>query len=415
LQPGELTQIWLTVFNPTLTAGSYKGRVGILAKTGSGETLPVEDIPINIKIQKHKFPENFALNTCNWAYYHIASDLEMARDLFSHHINVFVVPPQDLPFLRFTSDRPGVIRKPNYTRLDNNLHSHNYARTYLLALDFNSSKKDRGRFGEVQWMSTEWKAVFSLWLKELVKHLKDAGVDYDRFALYPFDESLCNEFYELAKLIKNIDTQVRIYANSFSKGPKDFVRFRELVDIWCLQDSHCQRHPEWLEQIKGFGKEVWTYECLEPMKAQEPYSYYRLLPWRAFKRGQTGAGFWIYYYGLNFKAGAVPWGDTQRPLGFSGIVYGSIESPVKDLGENIVPSRRWEAWREGVEDYQYIYELQQTINKIKPKDPATANKVQEILDSQVNRVLNKQDDNKIVYEAREILSDMLLKLTSQDN
>jgi hypothetical protein len=415
LQPGELTQIWLTIFNPTLAAGIYRGRIGALAKTESDETLPIESLPVTIKVQKYKLPPNIALNTCNWAYYRIASQAEMAEDLFSHHINVFVVPPHNLPFLRFTSDRPGVIRKPNYTRLDNNLRNHNYARTYLLALDFNSSKKDRGRFGKVKWMTPEWKNVFTSWLRELVRHLKNAGVGYDKFALYPFDESLCNEFYELAKLIKNINPQIRIYANSFSKGPKDFVRFRELVDIWCLQDSHCQRHPEWLEQIKSFGKEVWTYECLEPMKAQEPYSYYRLLPWRAFKRGQTGAGFWIYYYGLNFKAGAVPWNDTQRPMGFSGVVYGSIESLVKDLGENIVPSRRWEAWREGVEDYQYLHELQQAINETRLKDPATANKTQEILDSQVNRVLSKQDDSKAVYEAREILSDMLLKLTSQGN
>ena len=83
--------------------------------------------------------------------------------------------------------------------------------------------------------------------------------------------------------------------------------------------------------------------------------------------------------------------------------------------ENIVPSRRWQAWREGVEDYQYLYELQQEINKIRITDPVTANKAQETLDRQVNRVLNNQDDKKIVYDARKILSDTLLKLTSQKN
>ncbi len=415
LQPGELTQIWLTIFNPRLTAGIYKSRVGVWAKSTNGKNLPIETIPVTIEVQKHKFPENFALNTCNWAYYKVASAAEMAEDLRNHRINVYTVPPQDLPFLRFSSDQPGVVRKPNFAKLDNALQYHNYAKTYLLCLDFNSSKKDHGRFGKVEWMTPEWKAVFSQWLKNLVKHLNNAGIGYDRFALYPFDESLCDDFYKLAKLIKATDPKVRIYANSFGKGPKDFMQFRELIDIWCLQDSHCMRHPQWLEQIKDFGKQVWTYECLRPMKAKDPYSYYRLLPWRAFKRGQTGAGFWIYYYGLNFETGAVPWDDTLRPRGFSGVVYGRGGNPVPWLGENIVPSRRWQAWREGVEDYQYLYELQQAINKIKTKDPATANKAQETLDRQVSRVLNNRRDKTIVYDARRILSDTLLKLTNQAN
>ena len=172
-------------------------------------------------------------------------------------------------------------------------------------------------------------------------------------------------------------------------------------------------HPEWLKQIKGFGKELWAYECLRPMKAKDPYSYYRLMPWRAFMQGQTGAGFWTYYYGLNFDIGAVPWDDTLRPYGFSCVVYGSQASPIGELAENIVPSRRWEAWREGVEDYQYLYELQQAINKIRTTDPVTANQAQETLDNQFQRILNNQENSDIVYDAREILSVTLLSLTSQ--
>ena len=412
LQPGELTQIWLTIFNPTLKAGIYKGRVGVLAITTKGEKLPIETIPVTIEVQKHEFPENFALNTCNWAYYKVASAAEMAEDLHNHRINVYTVPPQDLPFLRFSSDRPGVVRKPNFANLDNALQHHNYAKTYLLCLDFNSSKKDHGRFGNVKWLTPAWKVVFSQWLKNLIKHLNNAGINYDKFALYPFDESLCDDFYKLAKLIKATDPKVRIYANSFGKGPKDFMRFRELIDIWCLQDSHCERNPQWLEQIKDFGKQVWTYECLRPMKAKDPYSYYRLMPWRAFKRGQTGAGFWIYYYGLNFKPGAVPWDDTLRPRGFSGVVYGRGGSLVPGLLENIVPSRRWQAWREGVEDYQYLYEVQKAIDLIGTENPARAKQAQKSLKATVDYVLRNSRDCDAVYQARRELTKILLEVNN---
>jgi hypothetical protein len=261
-------------------------------------------------------------------------------------------------------------------------------------------------------MTPAWKAVFSQWLKNLIKHLNNAGVNYDKFALYPFDESLCDDFYKLAKLIKATDPKVRIYANSFGKGPKEFSRFRELIDIWCLQDSHCERNPQWLEQIKDFAKQVWTYECLRPMKAKDPYSYYRLMPWRAFKRGQTGAGFWIYYYGLNFKTGAVPWDDTLRPRGFSGVVYGRGGSLVPGLLENIVPSRRWQAWREGVEDYQYLYEVQKAIDLISTENPEIAKQAQQSLKAAVDYVLRNSRDCNAVYQARRELTKILLEVNN---
>ncbi len=419
LQPGELTQIWLTIFNPTLTAGSYKGAIGISAKTSKekvqgsrgAESLPIESIAVALEVQKKEFPENFALSTCNWGCYRVASMSETARDFYSHRINVCFIDVGDIPFPRSASDRPGVFREPDFTKMDRVIQTHNYARTYLLFLNFRSDKKDFGRFG--RWMTPSWKAAFSSWLKKLVAHLKDVGLGYDRWALHPFDESLCDEYYEFARLVKSIDPKIRLYANSFGKGPKQFMRFRALIDIWCLQDSHCVRYPKWLQMIKGFGRKVWTYECLGPGKAKDPYSYYRLMPWRAFKRGQTGAGFWVYHDGLNYKNVAVPWDDTLKPRGYYGVVYGAQTSPVGKLAENIVSSRRWEAWREGVEDYQYLYELQQAINKT--KDPKMARTAQETLERQVDRVLNNQHDSSVVYDARKVLSDTLLKLTSRKN
>ncbi|MBN2590100.1 MAG: hypothetical protein JXA96_09570 [Sedimentisphaerales bacterium] len=420
IQAGELIQIWLTIHDPELTAGDYKAQIAVIGEFLTGEGLHREMIPIELKVYENRLADIPALDTCVWDYYQVASEPEMAKDLREHHINVCVVPAQKLPFLRFYSDSPGVTRTPDYSKLDEAIKLHRYAKTFLLGMSFSAAKKDYGRFGDVVWMTDDWKNVFSSWLKDLVSHLQKNGIGYDRFVMYPFDESIGDDYYKLAQLIKSIDPKIRLYANSFGKGPDEFMRFRELIDIWCLQDSHIAKHPDRFNKIKSFGKEMWTYECLEPMKAQQPYSYYRLLPWRAFQRGQSGAGFWIYYYGLGYEPGAVPWDDTLRPHGFSGVVYGTKNHPelyegivLPKFKENIIPSRRWEAWREGVEDYQYLYELQQAINKIKNTNAKAANNAQKILDTQVNRVLNSPDNCNLVYEAREILTDTLQKITNQ--
>ncbi|MCJ7653940.1 MAG: DUF4091 domain-containing protein, partial [Dehalococcoidia bacterium] len=239
-------------------------------------------------------------------------------------------------------------------------------------------------------------------------HLKDFGIGYDKFVVHGFDETLCDEFFEFAKFVKSIDPKIRLFANSFGKGPKEFMRFHELIDIWDLQDSHCERHPQWLELIKSFGQEVWTYECLGPAKANNPYSYYRLMPWRAFKRGQTGAGFWVYHDGLNYENLAVPWDDTLKPYGYYGVIYGPQTSPVGKLDDSIVPSRRWEAWREGVEDYQYLFEVQKVIDLINVKNPSKASQLKKSLNTTVDYVLSNPEDCNAVYQARRELTEVLL-------
>lgn len=412
LEAGCVSQMWLTIFNPRLTAGAYKGCVAV-SVVSEGEKLPIETIPININVPEIKFPQTVAVNSCVWAYPEIAAETknslaEAAQDLKRHYTNVVVAHGNhSLPFPKKRFVGAKSVFKVDYSDIDRLIQMNNYARTYLFFLNFNTKHK-RELFGE--WMTPAWKKKFSSWLREWAEHLKRTGIGYDRFAIYPFDEMLGDEFYELARLIKSIDPRMRIYANSFGKGPRDFMRFKNVIDIWCLRDSYCVLHPDWLALIKGFGTEVWTYGPKGPGKANHPYIYYRLMPWRAFKRGQTGAGFWTYvdYYK---KQG---WDDTGTPFGYYGVIYGSrIQSAVDTLGEDIVPSRRWEGWREGIEDYQYLYELQKAIDSTRDSNPQKAKEAKQILDTQVDYVLRQPDNCDAAYQARRKITAALLKLTEQ--
>ncbi len=411
IAPGQLTQIWLSFFNPTLKAGEYKGKIAVLATRANGQTLPIETVEVLAHISENKFPEKIALNVCNWAYYRAGTEAETAQDLNNHYTNVCVFGSGDIPFPRLTSDRPGIFRKPDYSKIDKILARHKYARTHFLFLNFREDKKDWGRFGK--WMTQEWKTRFSLWLWNLVNYLKKSGLSYEQWALHPFDETLCDEFYDLAKLVKKIDPNIRIYANSFGKNEKQIKRFRNLVDIWCPLDNHCKMHPDKLKLVKSFGKEVWTYAARGPGKANDPYQYYRLQPWRAFKRGQNGVGFWVYHDGGKWKNIATPWDDTTMAMGHYGVIYGGARSPLGKLAENIIPSRRWEAWREGIEDYQYLCEVQREITETKKTAPIKSAKAQQQLDSQIDQVLRNPKDKDAVYKTRRNLSELLLSLKNK--
>lgn len=402
LQPGELTQIWLTVFNPALTAGDYKGSLAVAASPGP-KKLPIETIKLNLKVENITFPQDVTLNTCTWDEYTwynpVTEDVMpvVSEDLQAHYVNVSVIHPYLIPGLRLNDKYSHKFGKE--------LQVKDFARTYLLYFEWWSGRKDSGRFGK--WMSPGWKREFSAWLRRLVALLKEKGIGYERFALYPFDEALCDEFYQVAKLIKQVDPKIRIYANNFGKGPRDFIRFRNLIDIWCPHWVHCKAHPEWLATIRSFGKEIWTYggEAKAPAKTRPPYGYYRLIAWDAFKWGQTGVGFWVY---IDRKVHA--WNDTLRPVGYYAVIYGADGSPVDTCGEKIIPSRRWEVWREGIEDYEYLVQLQKAINKARISNPQAAVDAEATLNLQVKRVVNNRADSEIVYSARQVITKTLLQL-----
>ncbi len=82
------------------------------------------------------------------------------------------------------------------------------------------------------------------------------------------------------------------------------------------------------------------------------------------------------------------------------------------LLENIVPSRRWQAWREGVEDYQYLYEVQKAIDLIGTENPARAKQAQKSLKAAVDYVLRNSRDCDAVYQARRELTKILLEVNN---
>ena len=405
LNAGQVSQLWFTVFNPELKPGNYLASLGVLALTTEGKELSITVIPINLKVYPIVFPKKISLNVCNWAY-PMRSDItknniaETAKDLKDHYTNVFVIPSTDLPMPQIGSTAKN-LNTQSFSQTDELISANSYAETYLFFLAFQPERKDSGCFGS--WMSQSWKRSFRIWIQRWVDHLKETGIGYDRFAMYPFDETLGDEFYQLAKEIKVIDPNIRIYANSFGQGPDDFMRFKDLVDIWCFSLPPCQAHPKWLETVKGFGKKVWLYNAVGPGKANQPYSYYRLMPWWAFKFGITGAGFWVYIDPTKEQN----WDDTGMAMGHYGVVYGaSANTDYKGI-EQIIPSRRWEAWREGVEDYQYLYEFQAKINLIKKTDAKRAADLQNMLDKKVDMVLNNPNNPDIVYEVRGAITEML--------
>ncbi len=414
ISPGQPRQLWLTVYAPTLAPGDYAFAIDLQPTDAAGTLVPTDLVQARITVAGIRFPDRATLKT--FAYHYIErSDItktaqaEAIADLRAHHVNVDVLFwSSALPMP--TIDRAGKMQI-DFTKHDAALDRYAGGELLLFYWGLGVHRDEVPGLRTIQ--GPPYLDAVKEWVTRWVAHLKERGLDYDDFAMYPFDESLAPEFETLAKFLKQeVDPKLRIFANS--RGLKDGDQLRRIapyLDIWCPRDLiyGARLGPAELDARRTIP-EVWSYDCSSSSKGKPPLDYFRFQMWRAFARGDRGCGLWTY---ADPETGADAWHDFAWLSGKYGVVYGPLGKPddVDFSGESIVPSRRWEAWREGVEDYEYLVQLRDAIaaarseGRFDPADRAAA-----VLEGSVREVLQNQSDPSIVYRVRQDLTRALLQL-----
>jgi hypothetical protein len=98
-----------------------------------------------------------------------------------------------------------------------------------------------------------------------------------------------------------------------------------------------------ISKLKERGKQVWAYAAVGGGKAGEPASFYRAQAWEAFALGVSGFGFWAY---ADVGQSGTAWDDTDDVRPDYAVIY--------EGHAGIISSKRWEAWREGVQDFALL-------------------------------------------------------------
>ena len=340
--PWGARQLWLgTEPASPLTPGTWSAQVHLRALRNE----PIEvSVPISIDVWDARLPEEQALSLCHWGSIDSSVFREQAGaafdDMLAHGTNVFVAAP--CPSASFDEDGELV------GAIDFEAHDA-YVRPRM----------KRGTFlfhawpltGPAEQFSPTWNKAAAAWLRAWVKHLADMGLGYEDFALYPVDEpglrdGLVDVFMSYAQAAREADPNIRIYTDPVGKANlADLERMAPYVDIWCpMRRGYLKGLGEKkLAFIKSTGKPVWMYECEGSVKHQSPLAYYRGQAWLAWQHGLTGIGFW------NWCRDPDPWShDAEYSL-----VY---------PGDGIVSSKRWEAVRDGIEDYAMLLALKRAAD-----------------------------------------------------
>ncbi len=343
-------ELWLDMDLSAAKPGEHQVKLRLQALNGAGvldaPTHPHAVPPLETGVEIALHVPAFAmaapgdLRLCTWA----APEEAQLPDLLAHGNNVFTV---SLPAVIY--DAQGRLAGSDYSKLDPVLSRLRGQDVVLLLMGMPGLHGAPG--------SAAYRGDLKTFLDELVTRMAGAGFDTKHFALYPFDEpggvgwTLINQLVEFGKLVRAVNPDLMIYVD----GGGELSMFQAMapcIDIWCPSIYMLADKTPLMDVVRKSGKMLWSYNCgytySRPvganLKNMNLIADYRNAALFAFRHNATGIGFWCY------NQGGDPWGriDMEYML-----VYPGRTGPV--------PSRRWEAVREGIEDYRILAALRKCL------------------------------------------------------
>jgi hypothetical protein len=349
--PGlQTAQLWLTLNTRGLPAGDYS--IELKMKTLDAEASEVI-LPLKIKVLDLALPPQQKLNFCVWSRAGRAPEYEL-QDQIEHGVNIhFGVAPQA------TCDASGKLSG----KLD--FAEHDAIVRRLTPHGRIMFVGPQGALQGQEFLSPAWRKAFITYLRIWVNQLKELGLDYNDWLLYPYDEpstpfsKTTLNLVEVAKLIRQADPKILIYTDPTSgTNLESLDLLNGLIDVWCPSAELLERFAdEMLPVIRPTAREIWFYDASGTSRTLSCLGLYRWRFWYAWNMNFTGAGWWTYYYDE-----PVLW-DGPNPSG-------DYFSTVYTAPGAIVTSKRWEVAREGIEDFELLNLFKETIARAKTKGVA---------------------------------------------
>ncbi|MBI4557830.1 MAG: PQQ-binding-like beta-propeller repeat protein [Candidatus Hydrogenedentes bacterium] len=350
IPPKHTVKIWLSANTGGTKPGLYHGTVTILPLVPGTHSI---ELSLTINVLPLAIPEKFPLTLCTWDYvpnrWFPQNTGAVLDDMRDHGVNVYprssAVPPA-------TVGKEGKLQI-DWTNLDIELDRLRGRGQILFHLgvptiNFEASvSEDARRLMQVNFLQT------------LRGHLLAKGFDYEDYAFYPVDEpglsygQSVDALVQAGALLRQADPNFRIYTDPVpSLSWTDFERIEPYIDIWCpnmrLVSGLLAQDPRMKRILEG-GDTVWSYECVSQVKSLSPLRYNRANAWRAKYFGLKGIGFWTH--STSQQDPWIPRSDDQ----------GTDEYALVYPGPTPVPSVRWEAVRDGLEDVAAIQLLEERI------------------------------------------------------
>ncbi|MBC8184500.1 DUF4091 domain-containing protein, partial [candidate division KSB1 bacterium] len=169
--------------------------------------------------------------------------------------------------------------------------------------------------------------------------------------------------------VRLINSKIMMYVDGGGELPM-FQAMAPVLDIWVPGIEMLAEDSPEMEVMRTNGKMLWSYNCsygharpIGPnIKNINIVAEYRTAALFALKHNATGIGYWCYNSGREN-----PWERIRLEYN---LVYPGRSKPVT--------SRRWEAVREGIEDYRILAALKKQL-KATELDKKVRNQIEHLL------------------------------------
>lgn len=377
---GMTRKVWFLVDSSKIPSGNYRSTVEVT----SGQQHV--SVPLTLDISKTTMNKP-RVSLTMWDYTNsgglysmktpnIPSAIALMR---SHHVDtpwatalVLALPDSNV----FDSSHR-LKTKLDFNHLDSWIASWRGARRYFVYANVPDS------FAGYKIGTPEFNQRVGNWAKALSAHIVALGLKPQQLGILLVDEPHREEQDAIiagwAKAINAAAPELTLFSDPRWKRPDQTKNQDALteMDILCpalgTYNSGGSAVQKYFQYLRAGGHELWFYQTNGPTRKLDPQLYYRYQTWHAFAAGATGSGFWSF--GDTGKA-PTSWNDYSA----SGINY----APAYVDKETVYSSSRWEAVREGVEDYEVLAMLQDAINR--SGNASWQSRAKQVLNEAVNAV-----------------------------
>ena len=362
LLPRETHQIWAGIDTAGLEAGEYSTILRV-SPLKAPERCRAQQIAVKVHVADVVVRSDHPLDIflCEYNSNHPG----MSSDLPSHFANWYH---------NCLTPHPAQA-EPDFTAMDAQLRrelSYRGARSVFF---------EHWHFrGDDAWQDTKNRDAWVRGIRRWADHVhRELGLGYDEFSLHIYDEvsgTGLDDFIKAREIVREADPKVRVTMTLTSQILlQDVVRLEPAVDIWCPFMGLVNGSPEVMAALRKSGKPIVPYRCAEN-KRFWPAQDYRLWSWQLYQQRADGMFIWTYLAGDAWKGRSWDGGMV-----FSG-------------NGDIVPSRRWELLRMGLQDWLLL-------------DKAAKSGHEKIVDKLVTRVLASTSDATTMRQARQDLVNLL--------
>ena len=345
ISPGATSQVWLSMQDPAADKqATREGFVRFEPIDGSvGSPIAV---PISIKVLPIVLTKNPPMHCFTWNIIGIPGENDPGwfkkhnDDLRTHGVDIYMMHGYSL-MPRPKAKPDGTLEKLDFSRMDAVIEA--TKKDFLLyyaTVDIFDGDSPKTDFFGIPFGTPAYEKAFKTWIKAVIGRFKQHGIGYDRFMINPADELSSDNCVLLTKWVKEVDPKAVTILDNINTL-EQVKKFDSICDIWMPHYNHYQSelYTEPIEYLRKLGKPLWVYYYSEGAneKHEHPAQRYMYRFWWAYANHVTGMGYWAQQY----------YGDPWYRATEAGRYDTSLVYPSEN---ELVPSRRWQAWRQGWQD-----------------------------------------------------------------